>query len=429
MKNRQFTKHNWIYWFKKYESGNFDWNDYYKVRKPRKTTYKSLRNIRYRFIRMYRIYMNGRRSIINNMTGKAKVGRPKKPVRPDWSKWNDDEKNEVLNQLWDLIKELTKKQRMTWAKKTNITVQKKAELFNLSRSGIYKSFKKLAIKHECNAELYSANPDGTVSCYAFKTERPTQNKLWAFLIASSFYKNNKIYGRLRIANDIYIKYGVNISERSVGYYMEAMELKCKTRVARKKQEIKNTKVKIPDLVKRNYNMRDVLATDISYIAAKSNFSNHLYLSVAINHYTKYIEAWELGEHNDINLVINTLKQIKPQKNLIIHSDHGVQYSTKSVTDLIKQKKAISSMSRVGNSLDNREAEYFFSNIKSEKLKHLPTHQMTYSELKAVVTEYIEWYNNERIQKRLGWKSPAQFKSQEWFIPKTANNSLSQDYIY
>ena len=54
--------------------------------------------------------------------------------------------------------------------------------------------------------------------------------------------------------------------------------------------------------------------------------------------------------------------------------------------------------------------------------------MTYSELKAVVAEYIEWYNNERIQKRLGWKSPAQFKSQEWFIPKTVNNSLNQDYI-
>ena len=87
------------------------------------------------------------------------------------------------------------------------------------------------------------------------------------------------------------------------------------------------------------------------------------------------------------------------------------------------------MSRIGNCLDNREAEYFFSNIKSECLNHYPTHKMTFAEVKKLIAKYIEWYNNERIQKRLGWKSPGQFKSQEWFIFKTVNSSLNQDYIY
>ena len=50
---------------------------------------------------------------------------------------------------------------------------------------------------------------------------------------------------------------------------------------------------------------------------------------------------------------------------IIHSDHGFQYTSLDYTNLVNLNKFTPSMSRVGNSLDNRPAEYFFSIFKQE----------------------------------------------------------------
>ncbi|WP_337905238.1 hypothetical protein [Mesomycoplasma ovipneumoniae] len=46
------------------------------------------------------------------------------------------------------------------------------------------------------------------------------------------------------------------------------------------------------------------------------------------------------------------------------------------------------MSRVGNSLDNREAEYWFSTIKSECLNELDYSKITLGDLKKIIADYI-----------------------------------------
>ncbi|MEG3825817.1 hypothetical protein MOV3098_01045 [Mesomycoplasma ovipneumoniae] len=47
-----------------------------------------------------------------------------------------------------------------------------------------------------------------------------------------------------------------------------------------------------------------------------------------------------------------------------------------------------SLSRVGNSLDNREAEYWFSTIKSECLNELDYSKITLGDLKKIIADYI-----------------------------------------
>ncbi|SJZ48733.1 IS3 family transposase, partial [Mycoplasmopsis verecunda] len=73
-----------------------------------------------------------------------------------------------------------------------------------------------------------------------------------------------------------------------------------------------------------------------------------------------------------------------------------------------QNNGIVSMSRVGNSLDNREAEYFFSILKSECLKFVNFNNITFDELKSIIDTFIQFYNSERIQSNLGWLSPNQY---------------------
>ncbi|WP_027121462.1 integrase core domain-containing protein, partial [Mycoplasma leonicaptivi] len=64
-----------------------------------------------------------------------------------------------------------------------------------------------------------------------------------------------------------------------------------------------------------------------------------------------------------------------------------------------------SMSRVGNSLDNREVEYFFSILKTECLYLNKIKEMTFKELKSLIESFIVKYNNERFQSNLNWKTP------------------------
>ena len=66
------------------------------------------------------------------------------------------------------------------------------------------------------------------------------------------------------------------------------------------------------------------------------------------------------------------------------------------------------MSRVGNSLDNREAEHFFGTLKTEFYYLSNTKEMTWNQLKNKIDNFIKYYNEKRIQKNLNWLSPDEF---------------------
>ena len=67
------------------------------------------------------------------------------------------------------------------------------------------------------------------------------------------------------------------------------------------------------------------------------------------------------------------------------------------------------MSRVGVSLDNRPAEYFFRLIKSELLNHLKSIERKFNNIKKSIADYIIWYDESRIQSNLNYKSPLKFR--------------------
>ena len=69
------------------------------------------------------------------------------------------------------------------------------------------------------------------------------------------------------------------------------------------------------------------------------------------------------------------------------------------------------MSRVENSLDNRDIEFRFSIFKTELIYRLDIKKMLFMQLKEIIVNYIYYYNNVRIQKKLNWMTPVQYKNQ------------------
>ena len=116
-------------------------------------------------------------------------------------------------------------------------------------------------------------------------------------------------------------------------------------------------------------------------------------------YDNSIVAYKTGTEQNINLVLSTIKAAKRKEKvtaeLQLHSDQGFQYTSPAYFNLTKSYGITPSMSRRGNPYDNAMAENFFSILKTEciyraKLK-------TYEDARILISEYIHFYNNERIQ--------------------------------
>ena len=134
-----------------------------------------------------------------------------------------------------------------------------------------------------------------------------------------------------------------------------------------------------------------------------------YLSAILDLGDRRIVAWELGRSNNNPLVFNTLKKalaLNPEATPLFHSDRGFQYTNRVFKAMLDEAGITQSMSRVGRCIDNGPMEGFWGILKCEM--YYLNRFKTYEELEAAVAEYIEYYNNKRLQKRLSSMSPVEY---------------------
>jgi len=92
---------------------------------------------------------------------------------------------------------------------------------------------------------------------------------------------------------------------------------------------------------------------------------------------------------------------------MIHSDRGYQYTSYGFKQRIAAAGIKQSMSRVGKCIDNGPMEAFWGILKCEKY-HLNKYN-TYEELNVAISEYIEFYNTKRLQKKLNGLGPIEYR--------------------
>ena len=125
----------------------------------------------------------------------------------------------------------------------------------------------------------------------------------------------------------------------------------------------------------------------------------MYLSIIRDLYDNSIVAYKTSTTQNIALVLNTIKAAKKKEKvtdeLQLHSDQGFQYTSNSYFKLTQSYGITQSMSRRGNPYDNALAENFFSILKTECIYRVKL--KTYDEARLIISQYIEFYNNDRIQ--------------------------------
>jgi putative transposase len=149
-------------------------------------------------------------------------------------------------------------------------------------------------------------------------------------------------------------------------------------------------------------------TDVTEM--KYGLGEKAYLSAILDLGDKSIVSFVLGHSNNNELVFKTFdiaNKEYPDASPLFHSDRGFQYTSKRFHKKLVDAGMTQSMSRVSRCIDNGPMEAFWGMMKSEMyyLKKFSS----YDDLEDAISEYIEYYNNHRYQKRLNCMTPLEYR--------------------
>ncbi|WP_342256190.1 IS3 family transposase [Spiroplasma endosymbiont of Poecilobothrus nobilitatus] len=226
-------------------------------------------------------------------------------------------------------------------------------------------------------------------------------------IVKVYEENLKQFGYRIITKYLKEDYGIKYNSKKVLRIMRDNQIQPEyVRKMRRKIKYKQNKEKsllqYPDLIKRKFNdiktRFSVLYTDVTYLIWKGE---RYYQSTIIDGYTKEIVDVKWSKYNDNKLVIdnlndaiNKIKLIKKDLNgIIIHSDHGYQYTYTIYHDKCLSNGIIISMGKKYHCADNIVIESFHSLLKKATI-----HNKIYNSHEEYIQDVIKWntwYSNRK----------------------------------
>jgi len=148
-------------------------------------------------------------------------------------------------------------------------------------------------------------------------------------------------------------------------------------------------------------------TEFKYIL--NNEVHKLYLSAILDLCDRRIVSFAIGDRNNNQIVNETFDaavSANPGAHPLFHSDRGFQYTSRQFHQKLVDAKMTQSMSRVGHCLDNGPMEGFWGILKREK--YYGRKFTSRESLVQAITDYIDYYNNRRYQRRLSIMAPMEF---------------------
>ena len=216
------------------------------------------------------------------------------------------------------------------------------------------------------------------------------------------YFKTPFYGVLRLTAMLNNQ-GFHVNSKRVGRLMKLMNWRTifrepRTTVSRK------TDYKYPYLLKGLAIERknQVWAMDITYIPMRTGF---MYLAAIIDLHSRYVVGWSLSNSMSAEWCKETVQTAievhgKPD---IFNTDQGSQFTSENFIDILKSNEIKISMDGKGRALDNIFIERLWKSVKYENI-YLNVYD-TGIELYKGLSEYFQFYNNERLHQSLTYATP------------------------
>jgi len=254
-------------------------------------------------------------------------------------------------------------------------------------------------------------------CHLLPSSRHKENRALLFEIRRIHEQSRASYGSPRITDELK-SCGFNVSRPRVARLMKQAGI----RAVHTKKFVVTTESGHPYPVVENKLNRAFSVdkpghkwvSDITYIQTAAGW---LYLTVVLDLFDRKVIGWShstdmRAENTSIAAWRMALNNRSPSKELIFHSDRGVQYACHDFVQLLESYTCVErSMSRKGNCWDNAVAESFFKTIKVELIYR--QRYRTREQAALSVFEWIEtWYNRNRRHSALGNLTIVEFENRQ-----------------
>ena len=291
------------------------------------------------------------------------------------------------NYIYTAIKEVHEKHRYP--------ISSLCKISNVSKSGYFKW-----LKHQ-------------------KTYNDIRNEKIANII-EKIHSDYPDKGYRRIRDDLYRYYNINVNDKRILRICRVLQIKSTIKYKNNGCTIQNQHptYTTENILNRNFKADapdEKWLTDVSEFHYYVNGEKHrLYLSAILNLYDRRIVAYTIGDSNNTELVYNMFDfavKNNPKAHPIFHSDRGYQYTNRTFHSKLVAAGMTQSMSRIARCIDNGPMEGFWGIIKRERYYGKKFNSR--KELVDMIENYINYYNNSRLQRKLGVLTP--FEKHEEFL--------------
>jgi putative transposase len=171
----------------------------------------------------------------------------------------------------------------------------------------------------------------------------------------------------------------------------------------------------PDLVNRDFlpsGPDQVWAADVTQFRTHEGW---LHLAAVIDLWSRRIVGWSMSASPNRELVTDALlmafQRRRPDRRVVHHGDRGAAYTSLAFSQRVRELELDQSFGSTGDCYDNAAAEAFWATLKRELgWIHNTTTWPNRANLRSALFDYIEgFYNPNRIQRRLGHQSPADYE--------------------
>lgn len=231
-------------------------------------------------------------------------------------------------------------------------------------------------------------------------------------IVADIHMKSPDKGYRRIRDDLERYHDTKVSDKRILRICRIKGIKSTIKYANNgcTRQASNPQYIAENLLKREFHAdkpNEKWLTDVTEFKWYEGIEIHkVYLSAILDLYDRRIVSFVIQDRNDNPLVFDTFDkaiEANPSAHPLFHSDRGFQYTNRIFHQKLENAGMLQSMSRVAKCIDNGPMEGFWGILKRER--YYGKRFTDRDSLVKMIEDYIDYYNNKRLQRNLGILTP------------------------
>ena len=219
------------------------------------------------------------------------------------------------------------------------------------------------------------------------------------------------YGWRRIRAELADAYGQVVNRKLIRKIMRQEGI-TGLPTKRKSKPTKTRRATTADLVNRDFARQGPNQLWMTDITEHPTREGKVYCCVVLDAWSRKVVGWSI-DRRPIAAMVNAalgmaIDQRRPDRGMVLHSDHGSQYTSWTFSQRIRDAGLAHSLGTIGDAFDNAVVESFWGRMQTELLNRRKW--KTRIELSTEIFDWIEvFYNRTRRHSSLGMRSPVAYE--------------------